>query len=30
MVAVVPDPQVNVELEIPHEPFDDFKVNPEP
>jgi hypothetical protein len=30
MVAVVPDPHVNVELEIPHEPFDDFKVNPEP
>jgi hypothetical protein len=30
-VAVTLDPQVKVEeLEIPHEPFDDVKVNPEP
>ena len=29
-VAVTPDPQVNAELEIPHEPLDDFNVNPEP
>jgi hypothetical protein len=29
-VAVTPDPQMNVELEIPHEPFDDARVNPEP
>jgi hypothetical protein len=29
-VAVTPEPQVNFELEIPHEPFEDFRVNPEP
>jgi hypothetical protein len=29
-VAVTPDPQVKVELEIPQDPFDDFRVNPEP
>jgi hypothetical protein len=29
-VAVTPDPQVNFELEIPHEPFEDLRVNPEP
>jgi hypothetical protein len=29
-VAVTPDPQVKVELEIPQDPFDDVKVNPEP
>ncbi len=30
-VAVMLDPQVNVELEeIPHEPFEDFRVKPEP
>jgi hypothetical protein len=30
MVAVTPDPQVKVEeLEIPHEPFEDFRVNPD-
>jgi hypothetical protein len=29
-VAVTPDPQMKVELEIPQEPFDDFRVNPEP
>jgi hypothetical protein len=28
-VGVTPDPQVKSELEIPHEPFDDFNVNPE-
>jgi hypothetical protein len=29
-VAVTPDPQVKVELEIPHDPLEDFKVKPEP
>ena len=29
-VAVTLDPQVNFELEIPHEPFEDFRVNPAP
>lgn len=29
-VAVIPEPQVNAELEIPQEPLDDFSVKPEP
>jgi hypothetical protein len=29
-VAVTPDAQVNVELEIPHGPLEDFNVKPEP
>jgi hypothetical protein len=31
MVAVMPDPQAKVEEpEMPHEPFEDLRVNPEP
>ena len=29
-VAVTPDAQVKVELEIPQGPFEDLRVNPEP
>ena len=29
-VAVIPDAQVNVELEIPQGPLEDFNVKPEP
>jgi hypothetical protein len=29
-VAVTPEPQVKVELEIPQEPLEDFNVNPDP
>ena len=29
-VAVTPDPQVKIEFEIPQEPLEDFRVNPEP
>jgi hypothetical protein len=30
MVAVIPDPQVKAESEIPQLPFDDFNVKPDP
>jgi hypothetical protein len=29
-VAVIPDPHEKVELEIPHAPFEDFNVKPDP
>lgn len=29
-VAVTPDPQVKVELKMPHDPLEVFSVNPDP
>lgn len=29
-VAITPDPQLNVELEMPQLPFEEERVNPEP